>query len=481
MCYNERRFLSPRLMIPPGQKAEKQISAWIGVVLLLAVSLIAPSPAGAAEQADTNNIPGWLASPISLQDAIEIALKQNANILRSKAEIEANQGIVLQTRAIIYPTLRSSGNFTAEDQALIEKFPSASGFVVPLPDKSWNLNLQLVQSVYEGGRMKSALRSAKLSRDQALLQYQSVVADALLDVSVAYDDVLLATELINVQEASVKLLTKELTDTQSRFEAGTVPRFNVLRAEVELANARPRLIHARNVLRVAKNTFATSIGYNIPTNIWQEIPLQLSGKLEALPIDYSLPVAMGKAMEMRPEIAALHKAEGLRREGIVNAKSGYKPSVQIFGGYGARNSSFNPDISDELHGWTTGIQFSWNWFDGYLTKGRIEEARALHQRSVVDLDDTTRRIQQEVRTAFSNFIEAQEVLESQKKVQEQAEEALRLAIARNEAGAGTQLDVLSAQTALTEARSTQVQALHDYAVARARLQRAVGAMHPQPK
>ena len=85
-----------------------------------------------------------------------------------------------------------------------------------------------------------------------------------------------------------------------------------------------------------------------------------------------------------------------------------------------------------------------------------------------------RRIELEVRTAYSQFIEAKEVLESQQKVVEQADEALRLANARAEAGTGTQLDVLSAQTALTEARSTQAQALRDYAVARARLQRAIG-------
>ena len=92
----------------------------------------------------------------------------------------------------------------------------------------------------------------------------------------------------------------------------------------------------------------------------------------------------------------------------------------------------------------------------------------------------TRRIELEVRSAYSNFIEAREVLESQKKVKEQAEEALRLATARSEAGTGTQLDVLSAQTALTEARTTEIQALHAYAVARARLERAMGEGLPTP-
>ena len=447
----------------------------LGLVLQFAAFL-----GSAAESVSTNDLPAWLTQPLSLREAIDIALRQNASILRSKADIEANQGVVLQTRAILFPTVRNTGNFTARDPGYIESFPSPSPlFVVKQPDQNWNLNLQVLQSIYEGGRMKSAIRTARLSSEQAMLQYQTTVADALQEVYISYYGVLLNTELITVQEASIKLLSKELTDTQSRFEAGTVPRFNVLRAEVEVANARPRLIRARNALRISKNNLATTLGYDVPQNVWEDIPLQLSGKLEATPLELTLPVALTKALEDRPELGVLRKAEGLRREQIVNARSGYKPSVQIFGGYGARNSNFSDELSEQVHGWTTGIQFSWNWFDGFLTKGRIQEARALHSRALIDLDDTSRRIELEVRTAYSNFIEAQEVLESQKKVQEQAEEALRLATARNEAGTGTQLDVLSAQTALTEARSTQVQAMHDYAVARARLERAVGQLHPK--
>jgi outer membrane protein TolC len=95
------------------------------------------------------------------------------------------------------------------------------------------------------------------------------------------------------------------------------------------------------------------------------------------------------------------------------------------------------------------------------------------------LDETSRRIELEVRTAYSTFTEALEVLKSLEKVLEQADEALRLASARNEAGSGTQLDVLSAQTALTDARSTHAVALHAYAAARARLERAIGANLPR--
>jgi outer membrane protein TolC len=326
--------------------------------------------------------------------------------------------------------------------------------------------------------MLSALRAAELTKQQSVLTYQTAVADTVLDVQLVYYDVLLAAQQITVQEASVELLTNELTDTTRRFEAGTVPRFNVLRAEVELANARPKLINARNNFRISKNNLANLLGLNVPPGTFADIPLQLSGKLEAEPFDLELPRAIDTALEKRSELGALRKSEALRKEDVINAKAGFKPALQGYVGYDVHNSLLSQDLTVTDYGWIGGVQLTWNLFDGRRTQGRIKEAQANFERAGVDLDDKMRSIELEVRTAYSNFIEAQEVLESQKKVLEEAEEALRLARARSEAGTGTQLDVLSAQTALTEARTTQIQALHDYEAARARLQRAIGMNVP---
>jgi len=216
----------------------------------------------------------------------------------------------------------------------------------------------------------------------------------------------------------------------------------------------------------------------VPRDIFENIPMQLTGRLEAVPYDIDLPRALSMALERRSELGALRKQEALRKEDVVSAKAGYKPSLQAFAGYDAHKSLFSPDLNVEVHGWLTGVQMTWNMFDGLQTLGKVKEATARYEKAGVELDDTGRRIELDVRTAYSNFIESREVLESQKKVVEQAEEALRLARARNEAGTSTQLDLLSAQTSLTDARSTQIQALHDYAVARARLERAVGVNVP---
>ena len=158
----------------------------------------------------------------------------------------------------------------------------------------------------------------------------------------------------------------------------------------------------------------------------------------------------------------------------MNAKSGYKPTVSVFAGYDWVNSSFSTDLGNKFDGWNAGAQLSWNIFDGALTHGKVIQANAQYEHAKTDLLDQSRQIELAVRTAYSDFIEARETLDSQIKVQEQADEALREARARAEAGTGTQLDVLDAETSLTQARTTQIQAEHDYVAARARLERAIG-------
>lgn len=450
----------------------KRIILLPALILVPVLSPAADKPAATnAPAAKATNTVSWPTAPLSLRDAVEVALRQNSAVRKSQSDLEAAYGVVVQTRAVQYPTIRATGFHTLTDQDAIEQV--AGGFFRS-PDQAWQLRVQVTQSIYEGGRIDSARRTAHLTRDQALLQHQTVLADTVLAVRVNYDDALLATQLIGVQEASIELLKKELQDNQRRFEAGTVPRFNVLRAEVELANARPKLIRARNALRIAKNNLANLLGYDVPRAVVEDIPLQLSGKLDADPTPIELSVALAKALEQRTELAALRKAERLRRESVIAAEATGKPSAQIYAGLSSRSSRFSQHLTRDFSGWDVGWQASWNIFDGWLTKGRVAEATALHSRAQEEIEDISRRIEVDVRTAYSNFIEAREVLESQKKVQEQAEEALRLANARTEAGTGTQLDVLNAQTALTIARSTQVEALHTYSVARARLDRAMG-------
>jgi outer membrane protein len=433
---------------------------------------IALAVANAIESTNNAEAPRWLTQPLSMSDAIRTALAQNGEILKSQSDLVAAHGIALQTRAILFPKLRGIADYQ-HDEA-VEKDKSGPGGLRQ-PEDEWSGSVRIVQSIYEGGRMTASWRAARLTKTQAFQEYQTVVANTLLNVRTAYYDTLLAEQRISVQDASVKLLEQELENTRRRLEAGAVPRFNVLRAEVKIANARPRLIKAKNAYRTAKNNLATVLGYNIPTNIWEDLPLNLTTKLDTAPYDVALPLALAQARERRSELSALRTEIDLLNEKVTIAKSGYKPSVGIFAGYGGHNSEFVTNGFDRaVSGPVAGVSLSWDIFDGFLTRGKVVESRARLSKAAINLDEQTRRVEQEVRTAYSSFIEAREVLASQLKVVEQADEAIRLADARYDAGSGTQLDVLDAQTSLTEARTTQIDAARDYLVARARLERAIG-------
>jgi outer membrane protein TolC len=430
--------------------------------------------AGYTTAQNTNSVlPDWITRPLSLTDSLNLALQQNATILKAKNDLEASHGVVVQTRAVALPQVQANGQYKDTDPHAIESIPVLGS----LPNQNWNTGVQIVQSIYEGGKLVAALQAASVTKQQALAQYQTTVADTLLAVRVAYYDVLLAAQQITVHEASVNLLQKELEDQQRRYNAGTVPHFNVLRAEVAVANERPNLIQARNNYRIAKNNLSNLLGYNLPREIWEDVPLHLADALDAAPYEVDLPAAIQQALSRRTELIALRKTAELQRLNVVNAKAGYKPTVQVFAGYIWYNAQYTEpvELDHDIHGWNAGGQVTWDIFDGMLTHGRVVQAKALYDKAKTDLEDNGRQIELEVRTAYSQFIEAREVLDSQQKVQEEADEALREASARADAGTGTQLDVLDAQTSLTQARTTEIQALHDYDTARARLDRAIGA------
>jgi outer membrane protein len=220
--------------------------------IILALALAGFAASVNAESSDTStNTPAWLDRPLSLVDALNIALQQNATILKARNDLQASHGVVVQTRAVALPHVTANGTYTRTERSAVENFPLPGA--PALPDQNWNANIQITQTIYDGGRTIAALKSANVTKKQAIAQYNTVVADTLLAVRKAYYDVLLANQQITVHQASVNLLQSELEDQQRRYNAGTVPKFNVLRAEVAVANERPNLIQAQNSYRIAKN------------------------------------------------------------------------------------------------------------------------------------------------------------------------------------------------------------------------------------
>lgn len=431
------------------------------LILCLLFTITASHPATAQ-----TNTP----STLTLEQCLDLALQQNPAILKAKQEIARSHGLVVEVRAAALPQVRATGQFSQVDNRYIETAPGASTF--NNQQHTWNATIEASQLLYSGGRVSAALRAAKLTDQIALAGFQRTIADTILAVRRAFYQILLSQAQVEVREQSVLLLERQLTDTRHRLEAGTVPQFNVLRAEVELANAKPPLIRAQNDLRLAREALVRLLALDSPARDFTTI--NFTGRLTYEPRPWELPAALTQALAQRPELQQADKQVALNRESLTVAAAGNKPELTAFADYGIRNRTFSDEIDRTINGWTAGARVTWPIFDGLLTRGKVQQARAQLASATLDLADTRRAIELEVRQAYSDYRQALELLDAQKKTVEQAAESLRLAESRFRAGAGTQLEVLSAQTALTDARSNEILALYDYNLALANLDRVTG-------
>ncbi|MEO6742552.1 MAG: TolC family protein [Chthoniobacteraceae bacterium] len=415
---------------------------------------------------------------LTLEAALSIALKQNPDILKAVHEIERTRGQVIEIRAQALPNLQAAGSYNQYAPELVGSGSASSGsngfagsstVASGAQDKSWRIAFQVQQILYSGGKVKAAVKIAELTQDTSLQMLRETVNTIVAKVRTQFYAVLLNRELITVAEESIVLLTDQLKDQQNRFDAGTIPRFNILQAEVALANARPNLIRAKNNFHISRLQLAKTLGFD--TNDEPDA----SGTLRIIPRKVNLARALDAARKDRAILKAQTNTVASGEQQITVAKAGYKPTLNADVGYEFVNSRSSTDLSKATNGWYLGVNGAWAIFDGFQAKGQVMQARASLASAKVGLTDSTHQVELEVQQAYAQAKVAREVIDSQTKVVEQANEALRLAKERLNAGAGTQLDVLNAQVALTTARSTQKQALADYNVALAEYDRATGA------
>jgi len=344
----------------------------------------------------------------------------------------------------------------------------------PGSDQDWSIALEARQALYSGGGIKAAVDAQKINREAALLDLKATINDALLQVRTRYFDVLLAREQIGVQEQNIQLLKEQLQNAQNRFEAGTVSNFEVLRAEVELANAQPALITARNRQRTSIDQLRQAIGYsNIARENLRKTP-DFIGTLDFQPVVYDLQQSLDSARANRPDLLRLEQAAKARAAGIRIAKSNYLPTLDLVGGYQVVKNYASDNFRDSLDGWVVGVQSSWAVFDGRATAGRVAQARSRLRQAELSIGEQSLAVEVEVRNALSSLQEAAELAEAASKVVAQAEEALRLSDARYGAGSATQLDVLQSRVSLTQSRTNQLEANYRYNVALASVRRALG-------
>lgn len=434
----------------------------LGASLLAALPLAAQTPSFKRDgQPDPDyNVPAEL----NLGYALAFALDNNFAIRQAKERIREQEGVIVEVKAQRLPNVSASGNYQRNDREI-----SASG-----EDRNWNVSITARQIIYAGGGISASVQSQQLAREAAVLALQSVVDDTLLKVRTQFYTVLVNRERIKVQEQNVELLQRQLQDVKNRYEAGTVSNFEVLRAEVALANAKTPLITARNDYRLAIEQLRQVLGFTTATGANVARIPEFVGALEFAPIAYDLPSALATAREKRPDLLRLARLEKAAEKGVVARRAGYKPVVSLFGSYGANKRVGTNRFSEARDGATVGVQSTWDIFDGRATAGQVMQARSQLEQIRLSYAESQLTVDVDVRRAISDLQQSTELAEASQKVVAQAEESVRLANARYAAGTATQLDVFQAQVDLTTARLNQVQAYYSFNIAAAQLRRAMG-------
>ncbi|MFM8789081.1 MAG: TolC family protein, partial [Chthoniobacterales bacterium] len=265
------------------------------------------------------------AKDLKIGDAIQTALTKNPEILSAIQQIRLTKGQLVQVRAAMLPQLQAGSSYQIQSEQLANPNPGAEfGFVNN--NEALNVTIQVNQNIWSGWKNQADFSAARLANDSAYYSLRQTIDKVVSDTKKLFYDVIFNRALIRVREESVAVLQSQLQDQVSRFEAGTVPRFNVLQAEVALANAIPPVIQARNALRIAQFALVKQLGLNYPADP-SKVPFNVTGQLDYNPIKIDLANSVFSALTRNPSLKAQRQNILIDAEKLKSAMSGFQPTL----------------------------------------------------------------------------------------------------------------------------------------------------------
>ncbi len=399
---------------------------------------------------------------INLEEALAIALDGQPNIVARVADYEAARLRVDQALSPLLPQL--TGTWTAARTQSV----SSTERTLTVPERtvtSWATTtvarISLSQVLFDFGKTFASVNASRSLADVSLEELELQRQVIALAVKEAYTNMLFGQRVIRVNQQAQERAELNLRSARGFFDVGTRPKSDVTRAEVDVANARVDVIRARNFERSSR------VALNIAMGIAADTPTQIVDNLAYQPTALDRARLQSDALRHRPEFrqAKLRadNAEALAKRAFLD----FFPDITGSGFYGASRADMN-----EV--WELGLNLNWPLFDGGNRIARYREARANFDAAKARVKAQELDISREVEQAIIAVDEAQERIQAAQKAVESAQENFRLAQGRFDAGVGTILELTDAQLELTRAQNTEAQALADYRIALARLERFVG-------
>ncbi len=401
-------------------------------------------------------------SPLSVEEAVRIALAHQPQITISKAGAEAAHGQVVQANSFLNPALGLTANAVKN-----QTFRGGNGSSTNGSDEKVNVNtaLSLNQLIFDFNRTRDQVRQASAVERAALRDYDQTVQDVALQVKQAFYSLLQAKQQVKVDTSNVASRQSQVNLTQAQLNAGLGAPADLVNAKTLLSQATLHLLQANQQAVAATITLAQAMGIDPRTPLVQAeppSPTPSTADSNAL-VDLSL--------KQRPEILAAQESLRASGYGVSVARKANLPSLDFGAGVSAKGA---PTPFDSQVGFLS-LTLNWTLLDGGLRTGRIETAEAQRKSSTAQLLQISQNVISEVSKAFVSLKAAEQQVEIAGAEVSNASEGVRLAEGRYKAGVTTFQEVITAQAELVTAQTDQVNSVAALAIAQANLDHAIGA------
>lgn len=426
--------------------------------------------------------------PITLRQAIELAIRNNPELRQARLQVEQSQAQLREAQAANFPTVDAQANFTQSGAEVVTTqavppttpggTPTTRSEVVSQDSTELGAQLQVQYPIFTSGRRSALIQAAESQVRLQQLQLEQATEQLILDATSNYYDLQQASAQVNIFAANLTQAEQSLRDAQALERAGVGTRFDVLQAEVDVANARQELTQQISQLEIARRQLAQRLNVSQSVNLEAADIVEVAGVWD-LTLEESIVQAYKNRAELEQPLIQQEIAQQQRRAAL--AQLG--PQLGFNGAFGLNN-----DLDQDqgfLYNYQVALTASLSLFDGGAARAQADQQESNIAIAQAQFEQTRDQVRFQVEQAYSQLDSNFSNIQTTALAVEQAGEALRLARLRFQAGVGTQTDVLRQQTALAQAQVNNLRAILDYNRALATLQRSIsnypeGFLNDQP-
>jgi len=419
---------------------------------------------------------------LTLEDAVKIALDQNISVRQAQNNVESAQSGVLSAYGAYLPTLSASGNWTRRQTERPASTQFILGIPIPVPATSstnndFSTGLSLGYTIFDGLNREASLNRATSTAVAAEQQATRTRQQIVYLVQSAYLNVLRTEQLVKVSEENLKRDQRQLDRISESARVGSSSIADVYRQQSIVASDEVNLIGAQNNFDKAKADLLSLIGTDVGGDYVVSDP-SVSTDITAEELESTKGFVVKfenlrqQAIAVRPDYQGAMESYDAAQSGVTSASSRYWPSIRASAGYGLSGTTLET-IKDQK-GINWGISVNWTLFDGFQTNQNIQAASAAKRNAELTLLQTERNISVDVKKALLDLEASRKQYQATEKALVSATQDRKVAEERYNLGAGTLLDLLTANAGFVNAQANRVNATYSYIVSRRNLEYALG-------